>query len=348
VESSDDAIISKDLNGIVTSWNRGAERIFGYTRAEMIGRPISVIASPSRADEMPRILERIAKGEHIDHYETIRRTKDGRDIYISLTVSPIRDRNGRIVGASKISRNITERFIAEKEQRRQAELIARSNAELQRFAYAASHDLREPLRTIAVYSQILGRHLGERLDKESSAHLKAIVEAAGRMAQLIDGLLEYSTASEVGRAPVEQVETEAALAAAIANLKGAIDDNKALITHDALPAVQGNALHFIQLFQNLLSNALKYRGENTPLIHVAGVRQADEWVFSVRDNGQGIPAEYQAQIFELFKRLHGQDHPGSGIGLATCKKIIEQYGGRIWVESQDGEGSTFFFTVPAK
>ncbi len=346
IDSSEDAIISKDLNGIVTSWNRAAERIFGYTKEEMVGRPISVLASPSRADEMPRILEQIARGEHIDHFETTRRTKEGRDIDISLTVSPIRDSNGVIIGASKISRNITERILAEKERRRQAELIERSNADLKYFAYAASHDLREPLRTIAVYTQILERHLHANIDAESSANLHAIMSATGRMAHLIDGLLEYSKAGEIGRSPTESIDTESALAAALANLEGSIEDTHAVITKDQLPSVPGDELHFIQLFQNIISNALKYRGADPPSIHVSAQTQGKAWQFSVRDNGQGISPEYHAQIFELFKRLHGQDHPGSGIGLATCKKIIELYGGRIWVESQAGEGATFFFTVP--
>jgi hypothetical protein len=346
IESSDDAIISKDLNGIVTSWNRGAERIFGYTKEEMVGRPISILASPDRVDEMPRILQQISRGEHLDHFETTRRTKDGRDIYISLTVSPIRDSRGVIVGASKISRNITDRILAEKERRRQAELIERSNADLRHFAYAASHDLREPLRTIAVYSQILERGMRAHLDAENSANLQAIVAAAGRMAHLIDGLLEYSKAGEIGRTQEESIDTELALAAALANLQGSIEDTHAVISHDPLPSVPANEVHFVQLFQNIISNALKYRGADPPSIHVSAQQRGGEWHFSIRDNGQGISPEYHAQIFDLFKRLHGQDHPGSGIGLATCKKIIDQYGGRIWVESQPGSGATFFFTIP--
>jgi PAS domain S-box-containing protein len=346
VESSDDAIISKDLNGMITSWNRGAERIFGYSKEEVVGRSIAILASPGHEDEMASILEQIARGEHIEHFETMRRTKDGRDIYISLTVSPIRDSNGVIVGASKISRNITERVMAEKEHRKQAELIARSNDDLQHFAYAASHDLREPLRTVAVYSQILERHLQSNLDTESSTSLGAIKAAVGRMGQLIDGLLEYSTAGEGGPSSVE-VDMELALTTALANLQGAIEENRAVITHDPLPCLRGNELHFVQLFQNVISNGLKYRGQDPPAIHLSAKRECGQWQFSIRDNGQGISPEYHVQIFELFKRLHGQDHSGSGIGLATCKRIVAKYDGRIWVESQPGEGATFFFTVPS-
>ncbi|HEY1946541.1 MAG TPA: PAS domain S-box protein [Bryobacteraceae bacterium] len=346
VEYSDDAVIGKDLNGIVTSWNRGAERIFGYTSDEMIGRPISIIAAEHTRDEMPRILQRIRNGEHIEHFETVRRTKDGRDIHISLTVSPIRDDQGVIVGASKIARNITERVEAEKERVRQAELIERTNAELQQFTYAASHDLREPLRTITAHSQLLQLRAGPQLDERSKESLAFMIAATGRMGQLIDALLEYSQAGETGNVPASEVRMEEVLAAAVENLQRAIQDSNAVITHDALPPVLGNEPHLVQLLQNLIGNALKYHGDEPPAVHLSAQRRGDQWVFSVTDNGQGIPSEYHSQVFQIFKRLHGQNYPGAGIGLATCKKIVELHGGCIWVESEPGNGSTFFFTLP--
>lgn len=346
VESSDDAIISTDLNGVVTSWNPAAARIFGYSREEMLGQQLSMLAPPGRADEMPRMLEKIAQGERISHYETIRRTKAGKDIHISLTISPVRDGSGVVAGASKISRDITDRIEAEQERRRQTELIARSNADLQRFAYAASHDLREPLRTIVVYGQLLERNLRDRLDPRSAEILAAIAGASKRMTRLIDALLEYSKAAEANR-PGEEIETGNALAIALANLKEAIESDQATITHDPLPRLLGAEVHFIQIFQNIIGNALKYRRDDPPVVHISARRQGDRWEFSIRDNGQGIPPEFHEQVFELFKRLHGQDQSGSGIGLATCKKIVEHYGGRIWVDSEPGAGSTFFFTVPA-
>jgi PAS domain S-box-containing protein len=346
VEYSDDAVIGKDLNGIVTSWNRGAERIFGYTSDEIIGRPISIIAAEHTRDEMPAILRRIRDGEHIEHFETVRRTKDGRNIHISLTVSPIRDAQGVIVGASKIARNITERVEAEKERVRQKELIERTNADLQQFAYAASHDLREPLRTITAHSQLLQRRAGPRLDERSKESLAFMVAATGRMGQLIDALLEYSQAGEAGNVPASEVQMEDVLAAAVGNLQTAIQDSNAVITHDALPPVLGNEPHLVQLLQNLIGNALKYRGEEPPAVHLSAKRRAEHWVFSVTDNGQGIPSEYYLQVFQIFKRLHGRNYPGAGIGLATCKKIVELHGGCIWVESEPGKGSTFFFTLP--
>ena len=347
VEYSNDAVIGKDLNGIVTSWNRGAERIFGYTRQEMIGQSISLISTEQTRSEMPAILRRIKDGELIEHFETMRRTKAGRDIHVSLTVSPIRDSQGRIIGASKIARNITERVEAEKERVRQAELITRTNADLQQFAYAASHDLREPLRTITAHSQLLQLRAGPRLDDRSKESLAFMVSATGRMGQLIDALLEYSRAGELGDALASVVEMDAVLAAAMENLQRAIQDSNAVITHDALPSVLGNEAHFVQLLQNLIGNAIKYRRDERPAVHISAKRKSDaQWEFSVADNGQGISSEYHLQVFQIFKRLHGQNYPGAGIGLATCKKIVDLYGGSIRVESEPGRGSTFFFTLP--
>ncbi|MEO8658359.1 MAG: PAS domain S-box protein [Bryobacteraceae bacterium] len=348
VESSGDAIIGENLDGRVTSWNPAAQCIFGYTKVEMIGQPISTISSSGREDEGIRILERIARGEHINQFETVRRTKDGREIHVALTVAPIRDESGNVIGASKTAHDITERIVADEVRRKQEEQLLRSNVDLQRFAYAASHDLREPLRTISVYSQLLERHSCSQLDAEGLSNLKSITAATVRMAQLIDGLLEYSKVDGAGRSSAANVDTTSALGAAVANLRAAIESTGALLTFEPLPVVKGSQMNFIQLFQNLIGNGLKYRSSRPPAIHIAAERSGREWLFSVSDNGQGIAAEYQLQIFELFKRLHGQDYPGSGIGLATCRKIVETLGGRIWVESEPAVGSTFYFTLPAQ
>ena len=347
VESSDDAIISKDPQGIVTSWNRAAERMFGYTSEEMVGRPIMILSSVERPDEIAAILKRVMSGDHIEHHETTRRTKSGREISVSLTVSPIRDRQGKIVGASKIARDISARVAIEAEQARQAALLARTNAELEHFAYAASHDLREPLRTITAYAQLLKRLNGSHLDAQSIECLQFIVDGSHRMTQLIDALLAYSKAGETGERTLGPVRSEQVLTRALDSLRSAIQENDAVVTHDALPTVLGEEIAVEQLFQNLIGNALKYRREEAPRVHVSAKQQGDEWVFAVSDNGQGIAPQFQSQVFELFKRLHGRDYPGTGIGLATCKKIVERHGGRIWLESEAGCGSTFFFTLPA-
>jgi PAS domain S-box-containing protein len=485
VESSDDGIISKDLNGIVTTWNKGAERIFGYSAEEIIGKPISLIAAPDRPDEMPDILARIKKGERIDHYETLRRTKSGAIIDISLTVSPVYDAAGQIAGASKIVRDITERKKAEERlrlseaQARQArdwlqttlasigdaviatdaqgrvtlindvaqsltgwteekaaglrleevfvisnaetgapaenpvskalregrvvglanhtrlsakdgrripiddsaapirdpdgkvtgvvlvfrditerkktedavqqslEELRRSNEDLNHFAFAASHDLQEPLRMITSYSQLLLQSYNGPVENEAAVCVNFISEGTKRMRALLADLLAYTQVNASEQRSVELIDVNRVFQKAIENLETAIADSKAVVTSGLLPSVAGQEAHFIQLFQNLIGNAIKYRGEKTPRIHVSAAKQDGVWRFAVSDNGIGVAPEYHQKIFGVFKRLHGKNIPGTGIGLAICQRVVHRYGGRIWVESQAKEGATFCFTLPA-
>jgi len=347
VESSDDAIISKDLNGIVTSWNQAATRIFEYTADEMIGRPIAVLAAPDRIDEMPKILARIRSGERVDHYETKRRSKSGRILDISLTVSPIRDSTGRIVGASKIARDITEKKLAEKAIIDQAERLARSNADLQQFAFVTSHDLQEPLRTISTFSELLRRRYSGKLDEHADQYIDLLVGAATRMSTLIRDVLGYSRVVRGDNAPVSRVPSKLMVEWAIDNLQGSIQESGATIELAELPVVVTDESAVSQVFQNLISNAIKYRKPEVPVrIRVQAETKPNEWVFSVADNGIGIAPPYHKNIFGLFKRLHVNGYEGTGIGLAVCKRIIEKQGGRIWVESELGNGSVFRFTLP--
>ena len=344
VEFSDDAIISKDLNGIVTSWNKGAQHIFGYSAEEMIGKPISILAALDRVDEMPRILEEIKQGKRVEHYETVRRTKDERLIIISLTVSPLYDAKSRVIGASKIARDITEQRMAEEELARQADLLARSNADLQQFAFVTSHDLQEPLRTISSMSELIKRRAAGKLDEQENELLDYVIRAADRMEALIRDLLTYSkTVNSEGRPSVEAKE---AVEWACNNLQEAIAESKASIQIDDLPVVNVDMISLVQIFQNLVSNALKYRGAESPRIRISAAPEHREWVFSVADNGIGISPAYHDRIFGLFKRLHGDRYSGTGIGLALTKKLVERHDGRIWVESEPGKGSKFKFTLP--
>ncbi len=346
VESSDDAIVSKDLKGIVTSWNRSAERIFGYTAAEMVGQPIARLAPPDRLDEMQTILNRIRRGERVDHYETRRRRKDGTIIDVSLTISPIRNSDGVIIGASKIARDISERKHAEKLLVEQSERLARSNADLQEFAYIISHDLQEPLRTVASISQLLANRYAGQLDGDADQLIQMIVGASERMSLLITDVLTYSRSMHAAPLPPQRIDPKKLIEWATENLKASIEESQARIEVGDLPVVWSDTATCTQVFQNLISNALKYRAADPPEIQISAETRDSEWIFSVRDNGIGIPAEYQQQIFGLFKRLHGNEYAGTGIGLALCKRLVEKQGGRIWVESEPGRGSTFFFSVP--
>ena len=348
VESSDDAIVSKDLHGIIRSWNRGAQRIFGYTPEETVGRHISMLAPPEHADEIPNILSRIARGERVDHYETKRKTKDGRILTVSLTVSPIRDATGTVVGASKVARDVTERVQQEQALQDANAALRRANSDLQHFAYSASHDLQEPLRMVATYSELLQKRFGGKLGPAGDEYIGYTVRGALRMEALLRDLRTYAQVSTEEYEPTEELEANDVLKKALANLEGSIAETGAQITSTDLPRIRIYEFQLEQIFQNLIGNAIRYRGSDPPRIHVAAERQHKEWMFSVRDNGIGIDPRYKEQVFGIFKRLHSAaDYPGTGMGLAICQRIIERLGGRIWVESELGQGSTFFFTVPS-
>jgi hypothetical protein len=347
VESSDDAIISKDLNGIIRSWNPGAERIFGYTPDEIIGQHISTIAAPDRIDEIPGILERIKRGERVDHYETKRKTKDGKILTVSLTISPIRDAAGTVIGASKVARDVTDRVRQNQALREANAALSRANADLQQFADSASHDLQEPLRMVAAYSDLLQKKFGGQLGPTGEEYIRHTVQGAMRMETLLRDLRTYTQVSMEEQEPNEDVDAGEVLNKALANLELSIKESGAAITRTALPRIRMYEFQLQQIFQNLIGNAIRYRGDDPPRINIAAKREGKEWVISVQDNGIGIAPEFREQIFGIFKRLHNRaDYPGTGMGLAICRRIIERIGGRIWVESEPGRGSTFFFTVP--
>ena len=342
VESSNDAIISKDLKGVIQSWNRGAERMFGYTAGEAVGQHISLLAPPGRKDEFPDILARISRGELVDHYHTRRRAKDGRILDVSLTVSPLRDAAGGIIGASKIARDITE-------EKRDEERMRQLNDDLKHFAYAASHDLQEPLRMVTSYTQLLAKEYKGQLGKDADQFIGYAVEGAQRMEDLLKGMREYWQTSERAEEHHAAVDCNEVLKKALLNLQKTITDDGAVVTHKRLPTIRAEEVALIQLFQNLIGNAIKYRSKKPPQVEISAVKNGnEEWVFSVKDNGIGIDPQYAEKIFGMFNRLNGRKYPGSGIGLAICRKVVERLGGRIWVESEKGRGADFKFTIPRK
>jgi len=235
--------------------------------------------------------------------------------------------------------------IAEEKERAMVEL-ERSNKELEQFASIASHDLQEPLRMVASYTQLLAERYEGQLDEKAKKYIAYAVEGAIRMQRLVNDLLAYSRVSTRGN-PIETTDLHSILGEAIRNLAATIEESKAIVTNEELPMVRADSSQLVQVFQNLLANAIKFRGEDFPDIHVSVRDGGREWVFSIRDNGIGIDRQYADRIFVIFQRLHTrQEYPGTGIGLAVCKRIVERHGGRIWFESEPGKGSTFFFTVP--
>ncbi|HEY3456079.1 MAG TPA: PAS domain S-box protein [Bryobacteraceae bacterium] len=349
VDSSDDAIVSKDLNGIVMSWNNAAERLFGYTAAEAVGQSITLIIPPDRIDEESRILERLRRGERIDHFETIRMRKDGNRLNVSLTISPVKDMDGRIVGASKIARDITTRIRQEKALRDANEALKRANADLEHFAYSAAHDLQEPLRMVSLYSELLQQRFGGKLGPKGDEYIRFTVQGAARMENLLRDLRIYTQASTAEYKDGEEADASEVLNRALGNLEVAVKESGASIVSAALPIVPMHEFQLEQIFQNLIGNAIRYRSGSPPRIHVSTRLQDNEWVFSVQDNGIGIDPKFKEQIFGIFKRLHNaSEYPGTGMGLAICQRIIERAGGRIWVQSEIGRGSTFSFTIPCR
>lgn len=237
--------------------------------------------------------------------------------------------------------------VAEEKLRRRTEELARSNSELEQFAYVASHDLQEPLRMISGFTQLLaGRYKG-KLDKDADEFIAFIVDGTTRMQRMIEDLLAYSRVGTRGK-PFEPTNLGDILNQAVTNLKVPVEENKAVIIHDPLPTLMADATQMVQLFQNLISNAIKFRKkEESPRIHISAKKDKNEWLFSVRDNGRGIAPEFMDYLFQLFQRGHtASEYPGAGIGLAICKRIVERHGGRIWAESELGKGSTFYFTIP--
>ncbi|MGH7814080.1 MAG: sensor histidine kinase [Candidatus Binataceae bacterium] len=340
------AIFSRSPGNVVLTWNSGAERLYGYPADEIAGRNFDSIVPPGLRAELAARTRLAAIGGVTQEWETRRRRKDGATIDVAVSMAPIRNAQGEVFALSTVSYDITERKRAERQLIERTEELARSNAELEQFAYVASHDLQEPLRMVASYLQLIEQRYRGRLDADAGEFIHFAVDGATRMKQLINDLLSYSRAGRVAHS--ERVNLDPIIERVLSALKLRIEETGAAVSCDPMPAVIGEEVRLYEVFQNLIGNALKFCGEAAPAVHVGCARRNGEWLFSVADNGIGIAPEYQERIFAMFQRLHGRaEYPGTGIGLAICKRIVERHGGRIWVESQPGKGAVFSFTLPA-
>ncbi|HEY3198839.1 MAG TPA: PAS domain S-box protein [Nitrospirales bacterium] len=354
-ESANDAIVSADSNGLILSWNRSAETIFGYPEKEVIGMPLTMLMPHRYRDAHQQGMQRMREGSESPlvgkTIELHGLKKDGTEFALELSLAAWKTAGSSFF--SGIIRDISARKQAEESLAERVQELARSNAELQRFAYVASHDMQEPLRMVASYTQLLASRYTEKLGPEADYFITYIVDGARRMERLIQDILAYSLFDASKKASMS-VDCEEVLTSALKNLETTIQASGATITHDTLPTIDAVPAQLSQVFQNLIGNAIKFSRE-PPKIHISAERppQTSEntngWVFSVRDNGIGIHPDYSEQIFEVFRRLNlRHEYPGTGIGLAICKKVIERHSGRIWVKSQYGQGSTFFFSIPSK
>lgn len=346
VESSRDAIISKTVDGYITSWNKQAEILFGYKESEILGQHISILFPPDRLDEETMIQQKITNNEALPNLETMRMRKDGSVFPVAATISAIHDPRGRMIGISNIIRDITEKKQAEAKLQAYTTALEQKNHESEQFAYVASHDLQEPLRTITNFIGIFSDEYKDKLDENAGMYLQFINGASVRMQTLITDLLEYTTI-ENDRKWVE-IDCNALISEILQDMSATINDTGTTVNYGNLPVITGQASRFKSLFQNLISNAIKFRKkEVAPFIEISAEEHSKEWQFRVTDNGIGIDKAYYEKIFKLFQRLHGRkEYEGTGIGLAHCKKIVDLRGGRIWVESEPGAGSSFYFTVP--
>jgi PAS domain S-box-containing protein len=347
VEHSDDAIIGKTLDGIITDWNPAAQRLYGYSAAEAIGRPVSMIIPPDRADELPHILRRLKRGERVEDFDTVRRRKDGTLVPVSVTVSPIADATGAVIGASAIARDSTERKRAEDVLRHRAAELESANRELESFSSSVSHDLRTPLANILGFTDILLEDYGTALDTTGRQYLKLVQGSADRMAQLVDDLLELAhvTGAEMRHAPID---LSAVAETVVETLRQREPERR--VDVDIAPGMtaHGDERLLRVVLENLFANAWKFTRTRARSRIEFGIVTADGQASCfIRDNGVGFDMELAGRLFLAFQRLHrDEDFPGTGIGLVTVRRIVERHGGRVWAEAAAGRGATFYLTLP--
>jgi PAS domain S-box-containing protein len=348
LDAMPDACVIVDGDGRIVRVNTQTERLFGYDREELLGRLVELLLPERfrrghvrhragyRSAPRPRPM-----GAHLD---LCAQRKDGSEFPVEVSLSPLETAKGALVISA--IRDVTVRKQAEQALEQSNRELERSNAELAQFASVVSHDLRSPLSSIAGFSELLERHYADHLDAKAARYLTGIMDGVKHMQTLIEGMLAYA---QVGAQapPPEPIDCTIVVERAVANLQSVIEERGAMVTHAALPPVAADATQLSEVFQNLIGNAIKYCRQ-TPRVAISACKEGADWLFSVRDNGIGLDAADAERIFGIFQRAHSAaEYPGTGIGLAICKRVIERYGGRIWAESCVGEGTTFKFTLPA-
>lgn len=343
----DYAIYLIDLQGRISSWNEGARRIKGYRAEEILGQSFSRFFTPEDvAAGKPAAELRIAAREGRFEAEGWRMRKNGERFWAGVVVTPVFDPEKRLLGFAKVTRDLTERKRNEDRIEALVADLKRSNLDLEQFAFFASHDLKEPLRKISIYTEFLRSDYRGRIDDGADRLIDNILSATKRMRELITKILDYA---RLGRqeSVMEPVELETVVREALEALSGFLRETGAIVTVEKLPVVKARPADMLRLFENLLGNALKFHDGDSPKVRVYAEQAGRFWRIGINDNGIGIDRRYLSEIFEPFKRLyHRGRFEGSGLGLAICKRIVEQHGGRIWAESEPGRGSTFYFTLP--
>jgi PAS domain S-box-containing protein len=348
VESSDDAIVAKTLDGVITHWNKAAQNLYQYTDKEMIGQSVNKIIPEEIRGELEDILLKIKHEHKVDQYETVHLKKDSSLVEVLITISPIKNAQGEVIGASAITKDISEQKKRTEEillQKNKA--LQSSNDELQHFAFIASHDLNEPLRKIHSFGSLLLQGDYGKLDARGEEYLEYMLSAATRMSSLLDSLLSYSRVISKAK-PFEAVDLNQTLIAVLDDLEIAIRDANGAVDVDELPTIQAEPAQMRQLFQNLIGNSLKYaKSDEAPVINITAELSKHNVTIEIADNGIGFEPEYTSQVFEMFRRLHGRkEYSGTGVGLAICKKIVERHGGSIKAIGEPNKGAIFIIKLP--